>query len=197
MARIVLTKFNVLSKDILHRRDMTTSPSRSARNAQAGMTIIEMMVVIIIVSILTTLGITGYQKLVYQARNAEAYQFLGSIRGAQQVYYETFSEYVGTEAWAEWPPGPYPTESRANWGDEVNDETWQTLGIRPDGPVWFKYRVKASTNPASAPINIFRQAPTGPWFQAQARGDFDGDGDTSLFEITSARSDIFSENENE
>ena len=31
-----------------------------------GMTLIEMMVVVVILSILTTLGITGYKKLVYQ-----------------------------------------------------------------------------------------------------------------------------------
>ena len=175
---------------------MNTSRCTPAEQSQRGMTIIEMMVVIIILSILTTLGLTGYRKLVYQARNAEAYQFLGAIRGAQKVYYEAFNQYVGTENWAEHPQGRFPFENRRDW-DEPIDDTWRTLGIRPEGPVWFKYYIKASRNPASAPANIFKPAPVGPWFQAQAKGDFDGDGNTSLFEITSARSDIFSLNENE
>ena len=163
-----------------------------------GMTLIEMMVVVVILSILTTLGITGYKKLVYQARNAEAYQFLGAIRAAQNNYYQAFGQYVGSaDAWAEWPQGGFAVESRKDWGEIAGDPIWQTLGARPEGPVWFKYRVKASSDPAQAPAAVFRPRPTGPWFQAQARGDFNGDGTTSLFEITSARADVYTFNLNE
>ena len=66
--------------------------SKAKDQSQRGMTLIEMMVVVVILSILTTLGITGYKKLVYQARNAEAYQFLGAIRSAQNTYYQAFGQ---------------------------------------------------------------------------------------------------------
>ena len=176
-------------------------PSRNNQTGfcqtQKGMTLIEMMVVVVILSILTTLGVTGYKKLVYQARNAEAYQFLGAIRAAQNTYYQAFGQYVGNDNWAEWPPGPFAVESRTDWGELAQDPTWQALGVRPEGPVWFKYRVKASDDPARAPANIFRPRPSGPWFQAQARGDFNGDGTLSLFEITSIRSEVYTSNLNE
>lgn len=166
-------------------------------SAVKGMTLIEMMVVVVILSILTTLGVTGYKKLVYQARNAEAYQFLGAIRSAQNTYYQAFGQYVGTGEWAEWPQGEFAFENRKDWGEIAGDPIWQTLGARPEGPVWFKYRVKASNDPAQAPAAVFRPRPTGPWFQAQARGDFNRDGTTSLFEITSARADVYTSNLNE
>jgi len=161
------------------------------------MTLIELMVVVIILSVLTTLGISGYQKLIYQARNTEAYEFLGVIRGAQHSNYETFGAYAGANQWVEWPPGPYPLERATNWGDPPQGSLWQQLGIRPGGPVWFKYRMRADTDPQRAPGEVFRVAPNGPWFQAQARGDFDGDGELSLFEITSSGARIFVANRNE
>lgn len=166
-------------------------------NARKGMTIIEMMVVVIILSVLTTLGVSGYRKLVYQARNAEAYQFLGAIKATQNAHFQTFGEYVGGDDWSEWPQRPdYPLDNRFPWPDPSNDDVWRNLA-KPSGPVWFKYRVKASVDPQLAPANIFRPLPDGPWFQAQARGDFNGDRETSLLEITSARSTIFVENLNE
>ena len=175
-------------------RDTFTHHRRAQEKA---MTIMELMVVIIILSVLTTLGVSGYQKLVYQARNSEAYQFLGAIKAAQNAHFQVTGEYVGNENWAEWPFGPFPVENRNPWGDVSNDEVWRQLA-KPSGPVWFKYRVRASADPQRAPANVFRpELPTGPWFQAQARGDFNGDGETSLLEITSARSSIFVENLNE
>lgn len=170
---------------------------RSHQQLKKGMTLLEMMVVVIILSILTTLGVSGYKKLVYQARNAEAYKFLGAIRSTQNTYYQAFGQYAGNDNWAEWPLGPFPLETRADWGEIAQDPVWQTLGVRPDGPVWFKYRVRASDDPARAPANVFRPRPAGPWFIAQARGDFNGDGTTSLFEITSSRAEIYTSNLNE
>ena len=162
-----------------------------------GMTLIEMMIVVIILSILTSLGISGYRKLIYQARNAEANHFLGAIRASQNLYFQAYGQYSGTVNWSEWPSGPFPVEGKVEWG-QPNDQVWRHLGVRPEGPVWFKYRIKASSNPADAPAEVFNQELlNGPWFQAQARGDFNGDGESSIFEITSATSGIYSENVNE
>ena len=168
------------------------TPSKGAR----GMTLIEMMIVIVILSILTTLGITGYRKLIYQARNAEAHHFLGAIRATQNTYYQAFGQYAGDNDWSEWPEGPFPVESRVNWG-QPTPETWQHLGVRPEGPVWFKYRIRASSTSAGAPNDVLNPAPLGPWFQAQARGDFNGNNKLSTFEITSQKSEIYVEQLNE
>jgi len=160
------------------------------------MTLIELMVVVIILTILTTIAVAGYRKLIYRSRNAEAHEFLGAIRSAQNLYYQAFGQYAGSNDWAEHPAGEFPYISRVNW-EEPNDPTWQHLGVRPNGPVWFKYRIRASDNPGAAPANVFRPLPVGPWFQAQARGDFDHDGQFSLYEVTSAKGDVFVQNQNE
>jgi prepilin-type N-terminal cleavage/methylation domain-containing protein len=167
------------------------------RRRNQGMTIIELMIVIVILSVLTSLGISGYQKLVYQARNTEAYQFLGAIRAAQHSNYQVFGQYIGDENWSiEWPPGDYPAERPLLW-TEPPPGPWQQLNVNPGGPVWFKYRIRASADPQRAPANVFRPLPDGPWFQAQAQGDFNADGELSLFEITSTRSTVFVKDLNE
>ena len=63
-------------------------PSSTRRSSTRGMTLIEMMIVVLIITVLTTLAMMGYKRLIYQARNAEARNFLGAIRGAQNVYYQ-------------------------------------------------------------------------------------------------------------
>lgn len=170
--------------------------SQSFRKHSHGMTLIEMMVVVVILSVLTTLAITGYRKLVYQSRNAEAYYFLGAIRAAQNTYYNTFGQYAGSMAWSQWPSEPFPLHTRSAW-EEPTEVPWQHLGIRPESPVWFLYRIRASDQASDAPAEAFEPQPTGPWFQAQARGDFNGDQKKSTFEITSGKSDIYVENANE
>ena len=175
---------------------MKSNPPPHSRVGERGVTLIELMIVVVIITVLTSLAVTGYRKMIYQARNAEAYHFLGAIRAAQNLYYQSTGQYAGTNAWAEWPQGNFPSTNRINWGDP-DDATWQALGVRPEGPVWFKYQIRASENPAEAPADSFRPPPVGPWYQAQARGDFDADGITSLFEVTSAKAEVYVEDLNE
>lgn len=200
-----------LHKSILAIRNLTMALSSKSQSTQStqirichhtqkscGMTLIEMMIVVVILSVLTTLAVTGYRKLIYQARNAEAYHFLGAIRAAQAVYYQTYGQYAGSNGGFSYWPESYPVENRLNWGEPNADAiTWQHLGVRPEGPVWFRYGIQASDNAADAPAAAFEPAPNGPWFQAQAKGDFNGDGNTSTFEITSEKSEIYVENANE
>ena len=172
--------------------------TQQARHGERGVTLIELMIVVVIITLLTTLAVSGYRKLIYQARNSEAYHFLGAIRSAQTLYYQATGQYVGTKEWSEWPEGDFPQELRVNWGDPTS-ETWKALGVRPEGPVWFKYRIQASTIPAEAPAGVFRPPPNGPWYVAQARGDFSPSPAnlTSLFEVTSAKAAVYVENMNE
>jgi prepilin-type N-terminal cleavage/methylation domain-containing protein len=64
--------------------------SHLSRSSTKGMTLIEMMIVVVIITVLTTLALMGYKRLIYQARNAEARNFLGAIRAAQNVYYQFY-----------------------------------------------------------------------------------------------------------
>lgn len=51
-----------------------------------GFTLLELIVVIIIIGILATLGVTQYTKVIEKGRTAEARMILGQIRTAQEAY---------------------------------------------------------------------------------------------------------------
>jgi len=56
-----------------------------------GFTLLELIVVIIIIGILATLGITQYTKVIERARGAEAKQILGAIRSNAAALYMQYS----------------------------------------------------------------------------------------------------------
>ncbi len=164
-----------------------------------GLTLIELMVVVVIIAVLSSVAVNAYRAIVYQARNAEAYTFLGAIRSAQTTYFQAHGQYAGSPGWAQWPVGDPPFEKKVPWGVPTLD-TWKDLGIKaPSNLVWFNYRIEASPLAGNAPQESFKNLniPTGPWFRAQANGDFDGDKILSTFEITSVQGQIYSEKVNE
>lgn len=59
-----------------------------------GFTLIELIVVIIIVGILASIGMTQYTKVVEKGRAAEARMILGSLRTAEIANYEEYSAYA-------------------------------------------------------------------------------------------------------
>jgi prepilin-type N-terminal cleavage/methylation domain-containing protein len=173
-------------------------PNTNNQRSQKAMTLVELMVVVVILTVLSTIAVNAYRAVVYQARNAEAYSFLGAIKASQNAYFQTYGQYSGTPGWATWPQGDPPFEKKVLWG-EPNSDTWKHLGVKPQGPVWFLYRIEANTIAGTAPAESFTapNVPTGPWFRAQANGDFDGDKILSTFEITSLQSAVYSEKVNE
>lgn len=158
-----------------------------------GMTLVELMVVVVIVGILSVLAVNGYRKYTYNARNSEAAQFLGAVRAAQEAYFQSFGQYCGTAAGEAWP-NDIPVINKKPWG--TPDNAWADLGIKSPGNVWFQYTLMANRTGAGAPGDSFKDPPTNTWFVARAHGDFDGDGVLSTFEVTSAKPEVYSNNEN-
>src|SRR3989338_2052000 len=60
-----------------------------------GFTLIELVIVLIIVAVLGTLGLTQYTRLIEKARGAEAKEILGSIRKLAAGYYMERNSMVG------------------------------------------------------------------------------------------------------
>lgn len=170
------------------------------RNRTRGFTLVELMIVVVIIGVLAVLAITGYRKYTYSARNAEAQQFLGAVRAAQQMYFEAFGRYCGDANPERWPADmPTGQTGKLNWDSPDNplpeDNAWYQLGIRSPGRVWFQYSLAAGEpgDNGGRAIRDNRRS----WFWAQANGDFNADGTFSTFEVTSEKADVYVENENE
>lgn len=160
-----------------------------------GMTLVELMIVIVVISVLSLLAVTGYRKYTFRARASEAKNFLGAIKAAQEVYYQSFGQYCGRVAGDSWP-AQIPDE-KVPWGDPI-PLAWQHLGIKSPGYVQFQYTIKAGPVGAVPNDSPFDAPPQRPWFVAHATGDFlRNDGNkNSFFEITSETEHIFSRDEN-
>ena len=61
-----------------------------------GFTLLELIVVIIIIGLLATLGLTQYTRIVEKARKSEAVAMIGEIRTAQRGYYLQNGAYATT-----------------------------------------------------------------------------------------------------
>jgi len=59
-----------------------------------GFTLIELIVVVIIIGILATIGISGYTKTIEKSRFGEAKSMLGQIRTAQEAYKLEYGDYA-------------------------------------------------------------------------------------------------------
>jgi len=119
--------------------------------------------------------------------------FLRKLQSFQAEHLQRHGRYLGDEAWAEWPPGPFPSSDGASWGTPTGGP-WAALPLRPQQPVLFKLRLRASDDPGRAPEGLLPAAPTGPWYVVQARADLDGDGVIWLIEISSAVGVFYIEN---
>ena len=159
------------------------------------MTLVELMIVVVIVGVLSVLAITGFRRYTLSARNTEAQNFLGTVRAAQEAYYQSFGQYCGTVAEARWP-AQIPIENKVLWGQPPAGNAWRDLGIKSPGHVWFQYMLRAG-RPDQAAGAAFEVQPETHWFQATAHGDFNNDQILSTFEVTSKTTTVYILRENE
>ena len=165
-----------------------------------GMTLVELMIVIVVVGVLSLLAVTSYRKYTFRARSSEAKNFLGTIRVAQEAYYQSFGQYCGSTNPAVWPAA-VPQSDKVAWGDPA-PLAWQHIGIKSPGYVQFRYALSAGV-PGEGyagvlSVDPFLEPPVRPWFVATAEADFlrDAGGKNSTFAITSESELVYAENEN-
>ena len=67
---------------------------RQIRRAAAGFTLMELLIVVIIIGILVTLALPGFQRSMEAARQAEARTILGNLYQAERAYYAEKETYT-------------------------------------------------------------------------------------------------------
>jgi prepilin-type N-terminal cleavage/methylation domain-containing protein len=168
------------------------------RGILRGFTLIELMTVVAILAVLSTVAVFSYKAYMRKARTQEAIAFLMDIKMKQDTYFMTYSRYVDTGANAE---DYYPTmlSSPTEW--LPGSSTWDcdnppnqailgfcALGIRPTTQyTWFQYVTMGwapgdAAPPDAADGPIIRD-PTRRWWFARAKGYAGSDGYSLPFEL--------------
>jgi type IV pilus assembly protein PilA len=162
------------------------------------------MVVVAIVGVLATLATVGYRRYIASSKVSEAIYMVGSIRAAEESYRAETLQYLTTN-WPDLYPMAKPTKVKYAWDTGTAAATpWKQLGVQPDGPVYFGYKVQAGAPggtplpPDTATKPKWPEQTTEPWYVVEAVGDLDGDGVTFSYVVGSSfTGDLYIENQGE
>lgn len=140
--------------------------------SSSGFTLVELMIVVAVIGILAAIAVPNFLRMRDRAKIAEAKANLGAIRVTEHAYYGEYSHYIGNQAQnpdrSADPSGRFPF---------VMSTRFSILGFAPDGTVYFSYALAGGDFPTDA-------------FTAEAHGDLDGNGDWSVWSITSGDKEI-------
>jgi len=169
---------------------------RSPFRASPGMTLVELMIVVVIMGILAAVAYTGYGVYIRRSRSQEARAMLLTIASREDAYRAEFATYCaagrtsGTppttlgvgSSWPSAAPGPATADFLTSAPIE-----WAQLGFRPSGGVRYRYVVITGV-PTTAPPGESGWAGSPNqdiWYIAEAYGNLDGGTTLSTYRVFS------------
>jgi prepilin-type N-terminal cleavage/methylation domain-containing protein len=200
---------------------------RQRRHASRGFTLVELAAVVFIVSILATLAIISYRRLIVSSHTSEGVQLVQSVKAAQETYKSETGTYadismklvaiVAGAPNAETYPAQTPGQFKTVWGDicKANCYTsgpqWVDLPVHIDGPVLYGVSTVAgfNTNHKSTdtmptvsgngkPLGtVTIDKPATDWFLVTAIGDANGNGEFSYVLGSSINNQVLVDNDGE
>jgi prepilin-type N-terminal cleavage/methylation domain-containing protein len=178
-------------------RAMTPAMTRRANKA-LGMSLVELMIVVVIIGILAAISMVGYRKYIARARLSEATAMLAEFAAKEQLYFldnglyaEAHNDNVAQKAVSdsEEPSEFWPQNPNVNF-DSVRTPvavaplpaSWRTLGIRPRWQqLYCTYMVNVGSGeagsrpPGTVGPTLWTATPNVPWFYAMAACNLQGD----------------------
>ncbi len=162
------------------------------RPSSRGMTLVELMAVVVIIGVIAVLASVGYARWARSAKMAEATNLVASMKNAQENYFSQAGRYLDvsndlelTSMYPTKDPGP----SKVAWGAACSwcKNDWRRLGIKADAPVYFTYAMiaddgvdpstRATVKTERGTIDWTKEAGGAinkPWFIVRAMADTDG-----------------------
>ena len=132
---------------------------------EGGFTLVELMIVVALIGVLTSVAIPNFMAYQARSRRSEAFANLSAIGRVQKTFLATKGEFFDSAL-------PWPDYTAPEYGglgahkmvwDADSEAGWGGLGWQPEGAVWYSYQ----SNMCCA---------DGMCFTASAYGDVDDDG---------------------
>ncbi len=169
---------------------------RRAGNA-LGVTLVELMVVVVIIGILAAISVVAYRRYIARARISEATAMLAEFASKEQLYFldagqfieahKTSADYPSLTENADqfYPSNPSVYFDSARQPANVYDSSgnmpvsWRALGMRPRWKqLYCTYMVNAgapgSALPGTVGPTLWPSSPNVPWFYAMAACNLSG-----------------------
>jgi prepilin-type N-terminal cleavage/methylation domain-containing protein len=146
----------------------------SAGSGRRGFTLIEIMLVVAIIGILSTLAIPAFQRMSARAQKAELHNVLGKVELVFRNNYQNTGVYgpPTTSAWnPAGPPGPF-----AAWDPTLAG--WRDFPFPPDGGLHLRYQYVISPDGKTLTLNAmgnFVGIPGWTYTQTFSNGDAPAD----------------------
>ena len=141
---------------------------RLRSNAEAGFTLIELMVVVGIIGLLPAIAVPNFISYQARSRRSEAYVNLAAIARIQTAYHAERGEFFEAGAWPDFTAYGGLSTRKMEW-DADSELAYAALGWRPEGQVFYAY--DSITEDPSCDCTVC--------FTASAYGDVDDDDQNS------------------
>ena len=141
----------------------------SRRSSRRGYTLAELLIVVAMIGIMSSLAIVGYRKYLNAAQASEAKAMIQGIRAGEEAYKSEMLVYLGcsTSLTDYYPHDATQSKGDSRWSwirtadSKYNDPAkgWQLLNVSADGPVRFGYPQPSRHAEVNVPIRGGKRAP--------------------------------------
>ncbi len=138
-------------------------PIDGVRPVRRGMTLVEMMIVIAIISIMAMMGGPSMLSMMHRSKRTEAITVTQGIYTSQRAYESRWDSYVDAPTYH---PREDLTRQKVNWPH--TGDLSEILGYQPDGMVYGKYMTLTEGQRS---------------FTIKGEVDIDGDQENAVYEI--------------
>lgn len=148
---------------------------------QAGITLVELMIVVVIIGVLAAVGASAYTKWIKKGKMAEVPHMLGQFQQREEQYRNENGSYLSTGADedAYWPKPLVGSGGMTGLG--TTPAAWGQLRIQPGASGLYCGYVVIAGDGSSAPdsastaATLWESEPTSDWFFVKAVCDWDDD----------------------